>query len=136
MRGIRAAAAHEGWALREQFGNGLRALFSSKRPQEIDDFLLFLSSQPIEMRVYEYVTLVRAYHRARYACVAHSKSGGPDDGKDEAQRFLALDSPNRCPQKNREQEGPKDGGTGPPSAGRVYQAEGQMIPVSKGNSSR
>ena len=28
---------------------GLRTLFSLERPQEIDDFLLLLSSQPIEM---------------------------------------------------------------------------------------
>src|SRR5260370_7740158 len=33
----------------DQFGNRLRALFSLERTQEIDDFLLLLSSQLIEM---------------------------------------------------------------------------------------
>src|SRR5712691_11481895 len=33
----------------DRLGNGLRALFSLERTQEIDDFLLLLSSQPIEM---------------------------------------------------------------------------------------
>ena len=34
---------------KDQFGNRLRALFSLERTQEIDDFLLLLSSQLIEM---------------------------------------------------------------------------------------
>src|SRR5260370_14269699 len=33
----------------DQFGNRLRALFSLERTQEIDDFLLLLSSQLIEI---------------------------------------------------------------------------------------